>query len=89
VTEVTAVQCSVLLPDYVSSQNVPHNRIIWAPGDLLFLSVLGLLWLYGLCDWGGYAMTWGFVALMNYDIHNITSPLMTHPGLNLYMLTKL
>ena len=33
-------------------------------------------------------MTWGFVALMNYDIHNITSPLMTHPGLNLYMLTK-
>ena len=43
-TEVTAVQCSVLLPDYVSSQNVPHNRIIWAPGDLLFLSVLGLLW---------------------------------------------
>ena len=21
---------------------------------------------YGLCDWGGYAMTWGFVALMNY-----------------------
>ena len=23
-----------------------------------------------------------------YDIHNITSPLMTHPGPNLYMLTK-
>ena len=50
-TEVTAVQCSVLLPDYVLISECTNNRIIWAQGTCSFPFGLGST--MGYADWGG------------------------------------